>query len=121
MQDIQAKAGERLEAGTNAARDGRLEEAAEALLLAESLFHQANDPEREGQARAELAEVQRQSGAPEQAIASYEKAISLFAESGATLREANATLALGHIYRATNNLDRARNLYDKALRLFEAA
>ena len=116
MQDLTTKAHERLEKGIAYARDGRLEEAAEALLVAESLFRQANDAEHAGAARAELAEVQRSNGAAEQAIASYEKAIPLFAETGARLREANATLALGHVVRATNNLDRARSLYDRALR-----
>src|SRR5271165_473393 len=100
LQAIQSQAEARLNAGIDAAREGRLDVAAEALVLAESLFRQLDVAEKQGVARAELAEVQRQSGAP--------------------LREANATLNLGHLARGTGNLDRARNYYERAARLFAA-
>lgn len=112
----------RLRSGTTALAEGRIEQAAEDLVYAESVFRQIDDVEHAAESRATLAEVQRRNGAIDQAASSYERAIELYKEAGAPpAREAGVTLALGHIERQRGQLDRAWEHYYLALRLFEKA
>ncbi len=124
MQDLEAARADalaQLRAGSIALGEGRLEQAAEALVTAETVFRRLNDLEHAAESRVELAEVQRQNGAEEKAAGSYERAIALFQQVGLTVREASATLALGHVERQRGQLERARDLYARAAELFAQA
>lgn len=112
----------RLRSGATALAEGRIEQAAEDLVYAESVFRQIDDAEHAAESRATLGEVQRRNGAIDQAAGSYERAIELYKQAGAPpAREAGVTLALGHIERQRGQLDRAWEHYYLALRLFEKA
>lgn len=112
----------RLRNGGMALAQGRIEQAAEDLVFAESVFRQIDDVEHAAESRATLGEVQRRNGALDQAASSYERAIELYKQVGAPpAREAGVTLALGHIERQRGQLDRAWEHYYLALRLFEKA
>lgn len=107
-----------LHAGQDALADGRIERAAEALVLAETLFRQIGDKPHTAESRASLAEVQRQNGALEQASASYERAIALYHETDQPAREAGALLQLGHLERQRGQLQQAWQRYYLASQLF---
>lgn len=110
-----------LRTGANQLAEGKLEQAADALVYAETVFRQLDDTEHTAESRAALAEVQRRNGAVDQAATSYERAIDLYKQANQPAREANATLQLGHIERQRGQLDKAWEHYFLALRLFEKA
>ena len=119
QQTLAEQAATYLANGRSAIRQGRLEQAAEALVTAESMYRQAGDSLQIAEVRLELAEVQRRSGALDQAARSYAQAAEIFKQAESAEREATATLTLGHVERQQGKLDRAWEHYYLALRLFE--
>jgi len=84
QQTLAEQAATYLANGRTALRQGRFEQAAEALVTAESLYRQVGDSVQLAETRLDLAEVQRQSGALDQAARSYEQAADLFKQAELT-------------------------------------
>lgn len=71
-----------LNAGSEARKDGKLDQAASAFGEAETRFRLAGDLKRAGESCSLLAAAQVQNRMPEQAISSYQRAARLYAALG---------------------------------------
>src|SRR6266566_3212959 len=109
-----------LNAGSEACKDGKLDQAADAFGEAETRFRLAGDVKRAGDSCSLLAAAQVQHTMPEQAIRSYQRALELYKEAGSPVSEADSYLAIGHIERQLGQLDRAQASYHMAQNLYRA-
>src|SRR5690349_6818720 len=79
-----------LNAGSEARKDGKLGQAADAFGEAERRFRLAGDLKRAGESRSLLAAAQLQNNMPEQAIRSYQRARRVYKEAGCPVSEAES-------------------------------
>jgi tetratricopeptide (TPR) repeat protein len=82
-----------------------------------SLARKLGEQRLEALAIGNLANLHRDQGRPEQALALYDESLAIFREVGARRFEANTSGNLANLVRDRGGMDEARALYEQALHL----
>jgi tetratricopeptide (TPR) repeat protein len=84
-----------------------------------SIFRALGDLVGQGMVLGNLAELQRVSGQPDQAVATFSEALSFIREAGDRTAEAEALWNLGYALHALGEPDQARSRWEQAVSLLQ--